>query len=518
MSSLRPFLPRAAATLLACGLGAGLALSSCSLVAKTELGAGLGQPCEEDDDCQASECIENICTMSCTSNDTCPAGSTCLSSGVCGVATTPIGALCASSDACESGLCGEDGLCTKACTSNNECPEPSECLGNFCQIPLDVGFIWVGVVEDQGWTKTHEVGRAYAMERLPYLRSDILTDVFLPDAVQSAVTTFVDDGKDVIVANSFSQRNPISESSEDYPEQEFLVCSGNVTKANLGSYFARSYQAWYLAGYAAGAKTQTNRLGYVGSFITPEVVRHIDAFTLGAQQANPQVKVEVRWEGFWFDLDPPDENGKQRETVLAEELMASGCDVIAHGSDNARVVEAVEKAHDEDGANVFSIGNDNVNACDFGPDTCLGVPYWNWGPMYVRIFEEIHKGTWDPSKTINDNIRVNPEDSVTFFGTTDELLSNDLKINLGELRSDLADDPSLVFRGPYNTTGQRTNVAAGEEISDEELSTMCWFVDGVVERVDPNDPLSADKKALVPVGNVEIPPGSGNKPDCRQNQ
>jgi len=233
--------------------------------------------------------------------------------------------------------------------------------------------------------------------------------------------------------------------------------------------------------------------------------------------------VEVRWEGFWFDLDPPNAQGEYNETVLTNELIDTGCDVIGHNSDNSRTVEAVEKAH-QGGKQVYSIGNDNVDACKFGPNSCIGVPYWNWGPLYVRLFEAIHKGTYDPTVVINDNITVNQDESINYFGLNDNtaVVDNNLRIIVGDLRGDLANDPGYAFRGPWTasdpTQRSPSSMPAGETISDAELTSMCFFVEGVVEKTDPTDPMSADKPARVPWGDVEIPAGSGAKPDCRANQ
>lgn len=427
-----------------------------------------------------------------------------------------IGEACAESDECHGeGICG-DGICTLTCDSDAVCPVPSKCFGNTCQVALKVGFIYVGFPEDFGWTLTHEEGRQYVEKNLPYVESTYVPGKFTVETTLEAIDDFVADGVDVIVANSFSIREPTLDAAADNPDTLFLVCSGNETTGNLGTYFARSHQAWYVAGAAAAAKSNTGRLGFVGSFVTPEVVRHINAFTLGARSVDPGTLVEVRWEGFWFDVDEP-VNGKPRDQVLTEELIDTGCDVIAHNMDTPFVVQAVEDAFDG-GTEVYSIGNDNENACDFGPESCIGVPYWNWGPLYVRMFEDIHKKRFDPSVEINDNIRVNPEESISYFGTNDDVVDATLAIQLAELTGTLAADPAFAFRGPYETTGQRDAVKAGEVISDEELVTMCWFVEGVIEKVDPTDPMSMDRDAEVPVGDVQIPPGSGVTPDCRVNQ
>jgi basic membrane protein A and related proteins len=427
-----------------------------------------------------------------------------------------LGEPCADDDECHGdGICGE-GICTLPCDSDAVCPESTFCFGNTCQLPLKVGFIYVGVPEDFGWTLTHEEGRVYVEETLPYVETSYVTNVFTVETTLAAIDEFVAQGMDVIVANSFSIREPTLDAAASNPDTMFLVCSGNETTPNLGTFFARSHQSWYVAGVAAATKSTTGRLGFVGSFVTPEVVRHINAFTLGARSVDKDVVVEVRWEGFWFDIDEPIA-GKTRDVILAEELIETGCDVIAHNMDTPFVVARVEEIRDA-GMDIFSIGNDNLNACDFGKSSCIGVAYWNWGPLYARMFDDIHKKRFDPSVEINDNIRVNPEESISYFGTNDGVVEPSLAIQLAELTGTLASDPDFAFRGPYGTTGQRGAVEAGEVLSEEELVTMCWFVDGVVEKVDPTDPMSADVDAKVPIGDVEIPPSSGLAPDCRLNQ
>jgi hypothetical protein len=237
------------------------------------------------------------------------------------------------------------------------------------------------------------------------------------------------------------------------------------------------------------------------------VVRHINAFTRGAHRVDPSIVVEVRWEGFWFDTDEP-VNGEYEETRITRKLIEAGADVIAHNMDNGRALTLVEQTQTgPTGAKLWSIGNDNQNACVRGPTTCLGTSYWNWGPMYVRLFDEIHRGTWDPLQVINENIKSNSEQSIANFAVNVAVGGSDLAIAVSELLADLAragnEHKSFeVFpgEGQYCSTGQRIPncIQEGEEMTDEELLTMCWFVDGVVEKTNPDDPLSADVDAQVP--------------------
>jgi hypothetical protein len=56
---------------------------------------------------------------------------------------------------------------------------------------------------------------------------------------------------------------------------------------------ARFYEGRYVAGLAAAELTQSNIIGYIGSFPIPEVVRGINAFTLALRKANPDATVVV---------------------------------------------------------------------------------------------------------------------------------------------------------------------------------------------------------------------------------
>ena len=57
----------------------------------------------------------------------------------------------------------------------------------------------------------------------------------------------------------------------------------------------------YLSGMIAAEMSPTGKLGYVGAYNTPEVVRGINAFALGARAVNPDATVTVVWTNTWYD-------------------------------------------------------------------------------------------------------------------------------------------------------------------------------------------------------------------------
>jgi hypothetical protein len=169
---------------------------------------------------------------------------------------------------------------------------------------------------------------------------------------------------------------------------------------------------------------------------------------------------------------------------------------------------------------VFSIGNDNVDGCRRGKTSCLGAVYWNWGPLYARVVNEVRKGTWK-AQVINDAVTQDEATSLVFFGVSKEpgLIDTDTALAAGKALSAMVSGQDNAFRGPFKLsvpdqlpTGESSvTIASGKVISDEELNQMCWFVDGVVT----SDGIT-DTAARVPYGDVAL--FKDQKPDCRLNR
>ena len=129
--------------------------------------------------------------------------------------------------------------------------------------------------------------------------------------------------------------DPMVEVAPDFPAAYFEHCSGYKTADNMSTYFGRMYQPRYLSGIVAGKMTKSNVIGYAAAFPIPEVIRGINAFTLGAQSVNPDVQVRVVWTNTWFDPV------KEREAAVA--LLDAGADVIAQHQDTTEPQKAAEE-------------------------------------------------------------------------------------------------------------------------------------------------------------------------------
>ncbi|MGB4302612.1 MAG: BMP family ABC transporter substrate-binding protein [Syntrophomonadaceae bacterium] len=151
------------------------------------------------------------------------------------------------------------------------------------QEEFKVGFIYIGAPGDAGWTFAHDEGRKYLEEQIPGITTVTLENVSEGADAERYMEQLVQEGCNVVVANSFGYGDPMMEVAKRYPDVTFLHCSGLNTADNLSTYFGRIYQARYLSGMVAGAMTQANKIGYAAAYPIPEVIRGINAFTLGVQ-------------------------------------------------------------------------------------------------------------------------------------------------------------------------------------------------------------------------------------------
>ena len=142
-------------------------------------------------------------------------------------------------------------------------------------------------------------------------------------------------GNKVVFGTSFGYMNQMVKVAKAFPNTVFMHATGYKTGANLGVYDVRTYEGAYMLGVVAGKMSKGNKLGVVASIPIPEVIRNINAFTLGARSVNPAITTRAIWVNAWFDP------GKEREAALA--LISQGCDVLMQNTDSPAVVQTAQE-------------------------------------------------------------------------------------------------------------------------------------------------------------------------------
>ena len=147
---------------------------------------------------------------------------------------------------------------------------------------------------------------------------------------------------------------------------------------------------------------RSDLIGYVAAFPIPEVLRGINAFTLGVREINPDAEVQVVWTSTWFDMT--------KEGDAAQALLDSGADVIAMHQDTPAPGQAAEAA----GAGWVGY---NTDMSEFAPNGWLTAATWDWGPYYLATAEAVKAGTWEPDGDLRQHGRRHgPHCTVRSFG------------------------------------------------------------------------------------------------------
>ena len=327
--------------------------------------------------------------------------------------------------------------------------------------PIKVAFVYIGPVGDAGWTKKHDDGR----KELEAALGDKVETTFLENVPEGAESEAVferlaREGNKVIFGTSFGYMDQMLAVAAKYPDTVFMHATGFKVSENMGTYFGAAEEARYLSGIAAGAMTKTNKIGYIAAFPIPEVIRGINAFTLGAQRVNPDVEVDVVWTSTWFDPTV--------EKEAAQSTLNNGADVVAQHQDTPSAGEAAEAA------GAYWVGyNDDMSR--FAPKAWLTGPVWDWGPIYIKTVEDVIAGTWVSSQTYgtmaDGTVTLAPVADVVPQATRDEIANVQAEIIAGTFAP---------FTGPIADQDGVEKIADGVSAPLGDLLGMDYFVKGVV--------------------------------------
>ena len=324
---------------------------------------------------------------------------------------------------------------------------------------LKVAFVYVGPVGDGGWTAAHDQGRLAMEAAVPGVETLALESV--PEGAEAvrSLSQLAEKGYKLIFTTSFGFMDPTTDVAARYPGTTFMHCSGYHRSTNVGTYFGKMEQAKYLTGLVAGKMSRSGKVGYIAPHPIPEVVRFVNAFTLGVRDAAPAATVQVVWTNSWFDPS------KEREAAMA--LLDAGADVLGSGADSSAHLKAAE----ERGA--FAIGYDS-DARDIAPKAYLTSAMWDWSVVYIDQVKQVKAGTWTSS-----DINLGLESGLVKLAPLSPLVPPEVAALVASREAELKSGARAVFAGPLRKQSGEEAVAAGASLPDEALLSMDWFVEGV---------------------------------------
>jgi basic membrane protein A len=325
---------------------------------------------------------------------------------------------------------------------------------------VKAAWIYVGPHNDGGWSQAHDSGRLLVQKALG---SSVVTTYKenIPEGPQVAQTieSLVTDGNQIIFGTSYGYQKYFADAATQHPDVKFEMATGTMQSKNLAEYFGAGEDSIYLSGMAAGAATKNGVIGYVAAFPIPEVIRHANAFALGAQATHPGATVKVVWTKSWFD--------PAKEKKAAQSLHAAGADVIGQNVDSPAAGQYAKSA------NLPWVGYDS-NAAKFAPKQWLTAAVYNWGVYYLKRVKATMNGTWKTGFYYGGL-----KDGFTKLAPFGPAVSAQTKAAIAAKYKALETGSFYEFAGPLYDQKGKLRVSKGKRLTVTDLYGMDWLVKGV---------------------------------------
>jgi basic membrane protein A len=328
------------------------------------------------------------------------------------------------------------------------------------QAAFKAAWIYVGPHNDAGWSQAHDEGRQYVQKTLGS-KVETTYKENIPEGPQVAqvIESLIRDGNKIIFATSFGFQSAMAAAAKKHPDVYFEMATGTTVLKNMAEYFGAGEDSIYLSGMAAGAATKNGVIGYVVPYPIPEVIRHANAFALGAQATHPGAKVKLVWTNSWFD--------PAKEKKAAQSLHAAGADVIGQNVDSPAAGQYAESA------GIPWVGYDS-NAQKYAPKQWLTAAIYDWGIYYLRRVQAAMNGTWKTGfyyGSMKDGFtKLAPFGPAVTAKTKAAIKKKELAIKNGSFYE---------FEGPLYDQSGKLRVKKGVRLTVEQLYAMDWLVKGI---------------------------------------
>src|SRR6056297_936050 len=259
---------------------------------------------------------------------------------------------------------------------------------------FSVGLITdVGGIDDKSfnqstWEGIQRFEEDYDGVTTKYLQSDSDAD-YTPN-----LSTFSDEGLNLIVAPGFLFEEAMAEVSENFPEQNYLIIDTVVgERDNVASAVFAEHQGSFLVGVAAALKAEAegqDTVGFIGGMDFDLIQKFEAGFEAGVYAVNPDMNVLIEYAGDFADT--------QIGQTLAAKMYDQGAYIIYHaagGTGNGLIKEAKDRR--TNGDDVWAIGVDRDQYED-------GIYEGDQSAILTSMMKRVDVAAYDVAeRTMNDD-------------------------------------------------------------------------------------------------------------------
>lgn len=341
-----------------------------------------------------------------------------------------------------------------------------------------VAFLYPKSPEESDWIYAHELGRNYLEETFPdQMKTICCVSGVHEENVEDVLSEVIRDGADIVFEVAPQMMKPSLKIAVDHPDVKILNCTLNTSHKYIRTYYARMYEAKFIAGVIAGALADNNKIAYIADYPIYGMIANINAFALGASFTNPRAQIYLEW-STKKDYD--------RERFLTE--------------NDISVVSDQDMITPSDTKRQFGLYR-----IEEGRTLNLAMPLWNWGIFYEKMIQSILAGSYQTEGNSEDR-------ALNYWwgmsaGVIDMICSNNVPAGVrrlaDHLKHDIKKGDMVPFYGEiYSQDGElrnKSNVA----MKPEAIMEMDWLVANVKGSIPTMDTLIDAAQTVVQLKGVE---------------
>lgn len=344
--------------------------------------------------------------------------------------------------------------------------------------PLAIAFFYEKTPNDSSWSYSHELGRLHL--------ESVFGDQILTTAYENVLPGENDEAlmEEAIAAGYtllFTTSPPMIPSSlkvaATHPEIYVLNCSLNTSHPTMRTYYARMYEAKFLAGIIAGIMSPSDKIGYLADYPIFGMTANINAFALGAKMVNPNARIHLDWTRL-----------RNRTHKVTEDPE------ISYIIDQDMVTPGNATRH-------FGLYRKNGHT----PEN-IAMTTWHWGKLYERIVRNVLSGTWKAESSGTKAQAINYWWGMS-AGVIDLITSQNLPSGVKRLvdllKSNICAGEFIPFSGELYDQNHTLVNEAGQDIPPEEIMTMDWLLDNVVGSIPSLSELNVEAQVITRMKGLE---------------
>lgn len=336
---------------------------------------------------------------------------------------------------------------------------------------ITIGMVYVGPRDDFGYNQAHYEA-AQEIRKMPGIKMVGEENVPETQAAQKSMQGMISqDGANLLFPTSFGYFNPhVLEVAKKNPSIRIAHCGGLWEEGKhprmVGSYFGYIEECQYLNGVIAGHMTKSKKIGFIAAKPIPQVLRNINAFTLGARSVNPDITCSVVFTGDW--------SMPVKEAEATNSLADQGIDVFTMHVDSPKVIVETAARRGK-----FVCGY-HASQAKLAPNAYLTGAEWNWVTPYKQIVEAAQAGKPHPNF-----LRGGLKEGYVKTSAYGPMVTEGARKQADAVKALMLNDQFSIFKDGLKDNTGKVVVPKGKSIhqTDVVLEQMNYLVEGVIGKV-----------------------------------